>query len=312
MKKIKRLFLVILLLVLIFVFIQSIQKDSGNGNLSNMGLATEEKGTIYYNKYEKGIFSLKDGKEKQLTAEKSFSIQVINNKIYYLSIENFSNVVVKVVDVTGENLKKLLTINTSISKIYVDDKSIYFYEIGSKKGLYKVDLEGQNKQQILEENVQDFALQGKYIYYINNDKQICKMDTSGQNAVVLQESIYARKLQVTEKWIYYFNETENALFRLKTNGKSNELVSILVNNETYNVYNGYVYYFDKENLKISRMNLKKTNRCDVVTDVQVNSTKINIVGDQLYYLDKSQDESQTYQIFRKKLNGEETEQIKYE
>ncbi len=311
MKKKRRLMMLILLLILIIIGIHYFKKNKENGNIANMGLACEKDGVIYYNKYEKGIFSIKNGEEKQLTDETAYSLNLLDDKIYYITVADFNNVIIKSVDTNGENLKSIATIYTSISKIYVDHQSIYYSTNETGKGIAKIDLNGENEQILVTETVQDFQVAQKEIYYVTNTNQICKIATSGQNNQTLTDTGIAKKIQVVDQWIYYYDQTENALFRLKPNGKKKELVSVLIQNEIYNVSGKYVYYFNREQSKIARMRIGKSNQCDDIAELQVTKTKINLVNDEIYYLDKSEDESQTYQIYRRKVNGDPIKPVEY-
>lgn len=178
-----------------------------------------------------------------------------------------------------------------------------------ESGIARIDINGENENVVVSENVQDFEVQNGQVYYVNKLNQICKV-SENQNKV-LSESISARKIQVIDNWIYYYNEAENALFRLKNDGTKNELISVLINNETYNISGKYVYYFDKQNSKIARMKIGESNKCDDIVKISTAKTKINIVGDELYYLDKSADNSQTYQIHRIKVNGDKINDVEY-
>lgn len=310
-KRIRWIVLIGIIVVISLLGIRSFSHSKENGNIANMGLVCEGKGATYYNKYEKGIFSFQNGQEKQLTDETAYSLNLVGDTIYYLTIADFNNVVIKSVDIHGKNRKNIATIYTSISKIYVDDKAIYYATNQTGKGIAKIDLDGQNEKILVTESVQDFQLFQNHIYYANHTNQICKINCSGEKFAILNETAMARKIQVTDSWIYYYNQNENALFRIKTNGKKNELVSVLIHNEIYNVSGKYVYYFDRENSKIARMQIGKSNKCDDIVFLDVSKTKINLAEDILYYLDKSKEESQTYQIFRVKINGEKVEDIVY-
>lgn len=311
MRKKVRFVLPSILLVLIIGCIFKFGKSDENGNIANMGLACESKGVIYYNKYEKGIFSVKNGEEKQLTDETAFSLNLVGDKIYYITVADFNNVVIKCVDTNGQNMKKIATIYTSISKIYVDKQAIYYATNETQKGIAKIDLNGENETTLLTENVQDFQLSGNKIYYINSANQICRADISGENPTQLSDTAVTRRLQVIENWIYYYDRNEDALFRLKKNGKKKELVSVLIHNEIYNISGKYVYYFDRENSKIARMRIQKSNQCNDIAFLEVSKTKINVVGDEIYYLDQSKDEAQTYQMYRVKADGKESKKIEY-
>ncbi len=310
-KKRRLLILFVFIIVLMILFGFAFRKSDQNGNIANMGLVCESEGIIYYNKYEKGIFSIQNGQEKRITDETAYSLNVVGDKIFYITVADFNDVVIKSVDINGENLKKIATIYTSISKIYVDKQAIYYATNETGKGIAKIDFNGEKEEILVTEMVQDFQVSENNIYYVNTSNQICKVNMSGENMMKLSDTAIARKIQVVDEWIYYYDKNENALFRLKKNGKKKELVSVLIHNEIYNVCGKYVYYFDRENAQIARMQIRKTNQCDHLVSLEVSKTKINMVNDELYYLDKSQDESQTYQMYRIKLNGEPTKKIEY-
>lgn len=312
MKKFTKIGIVVAIIILIgiIIWISSFRKSRDNGNLANMGLVIEQDGVIYYNKYEKGIFASKNGKEKQLTEETAYSLTFFEDKIYYITVADFSNVVIKSIDKNGENLKTIATIYTSLSKFFIQENRIYYATNKGNGGIACLDLQGQNETIVVNESVQDFCVVDKTIFYTNGANQICKTSTSAKS-ICLAEEPKAQKIQVVGKWIYYFNENENALFRLSKDGKKDELVSVLVKNETYNVAGNYVYYFDEEASKIARMKIGKSNQCDDIASISTAKTKINVTKNQLYYLDRSQDEGQTYQIYRVKLNGDEAEKIEY-
>ena len=103
--------------------------EDKNGNIANLGLAEKNNSTVYYNKYEKGIFAVRNGKEEQLTDETAYSINIVGDKIYYITIADFNSVLIKCVDTNGENLRNIAKIYTSISKIYVNDNYIYVLSI---------------------------------------------------------------------------------------------------------------------------------------------------------------------------------------
>ncbi len=301
------------ILVMLLVIVGVIQrvvftKHKENGNIANMGLVVEKDDAVYYNKYEKGIVVYRQGKEEQLTDETAYCLTIWEDKIYYITVADFSNVVIKTVDLNGENRKTIATIYTSLSKFFIEDNKLYYL---TNKGIARMDVNGENETIILEETIQDFQVVKKEIFYTNALNQIGKCSISGENEMVVSQDVTARKIQIVDQWIYYYDENENALFRLTKNGKKKEVVSVLVKNESYNVYGNYVYYLDKENAKIARMKIGKSNLCDDLVKLNISNTKLNIAGNELYYLDKSQDESQTYQMCRIKLNGQPAKRIEY-
>lgn len=311
----KRLIILLTSIIIIITAFMILRKCSTkkieNGNIANIGLVAENNGIVYYNKYEKGIFSNKNGKEKQLTEETAYSINIYKDKIYYLTVADFSNVMIKRVDINGENLTTISNINTSISKIFVEDNYIYYLTNKDEKGIARMNLEGQNQELIVSDNIQDFWIYNGEIFYTNNLNQICELKISNKEIKILNDESNAKKIQIVDDWIYYYDENENALFRINKKGKNRELVSVLVKSEIYNVSGKYVYYYDKENYKILRMKIGNSNKCEEIVDVKISKTKINIVKDELYYLDKGETDDRTYQIYRIKTNGKNAQKIVY-
>ena len=119
-----------------------------------------------------------------------------------------------------------------------------------------------------------------------------------------------KNIQKLGNWIYFYNENENALCKIKKNGKSKTTVATFVNNEMYNVTNKHIYYFDQINKTICRSDLKG-KKSKVVVSLEASRTKINIANGIIYYLDNSKVESQIYQMFRIKENGREAKPIEY-
>lgn len=314
MKKFLKILLIILILIIIVaivIFNITKHKSSENGNMSNMGLAIKYKGVTYYNKYEKGIFAVKNGTETSLTDETAYSLTIYENKIYYMTIADFNNIVIKYVDLDNGEVKNVMTIYTSISKFYIVDDYIYYFINDVQSGICRSSINGGEETLLLIDNIQDFVIYNNKIFYVNSSNKICSFSLKNQKNIILNNDTYAKKIQIVDKNIYYYNENENALFKIDENGSKNELVSVLINNEIYNVCGKYVYYFDSTNSKICRMKLKKSNECNDIVSIDISKTRINIAGDILYYLDKSTNESQNYQMYRIKTNGDKTQDIVY-
>lgn len=313
MKKVVKISVIVVCIIIIMMAIIMVKNrnNEANGNVSNMGLVLEHNGTTYYNKYEKGIFAVKGDKEIQLTDETAYSLAFYEDKIYYMTVADFNQVMIKSVDIKSGNIQNIATIYTSISKFFVEGNAIYYFTNNVQNGICKMDLNGQNETILITGNIPDFQVDKKEIFYIDEENRICKFMLSSGKNIVLSENAKAKKIQVVEHWIYFYNETENSLFRLNKNGKKMELVSVLVNHEIYNVCGKYVYYYDKNTSKIARMQLKKSNKCENIVDISVLKTRINLAGDVLYYLDKSSDDSQNYQIRRVKINGDKMQDVQY-
>lgn len=302
--------IIILLIVIVKVWNSSVSKNVA-GNISNMGLAIESDGVTFYNKYEKGIFKIKNGKEYQITEETAYSMNIVGNIIYYLTASSSGEIDVKKVETNGNSLTKIGTIHTSISKIYVVDGYLYYYSNENNvDGIAKMDVNGNNKTIITTANIQDFQVLDNEIYFTDNINNLYKMTTTGTELERIVSDSIVKKIQVVGKWIYYYDEEEGALCKVKTDGTAKTIVSVLVKSESFNVTSKKIYFLDTENKEIASINLNGDGYKKIVT-IQSNKTKINIADDEMYYLDASQDELQIYQMYRVKTSGNSTNPIEY-
>jgi len=311
-KRIRILILVLIIVVLIIIVngFRSNSHISYIGNIYNMGLAIESNGNVYYNKYEKGIFKIKNGKEYKITDETAYSINIVNDTIYYLTSSPSGTVDIKSVETNGNNLQKISTMYSSISKIYVINDYIYYYSNDNVLGIAKIGIDGENKTTIKTTNVQDFQVVNDIIYFTDGTDRLYTMTLTGADVKELITDSDVKKFQVVGNWIYFYNEQENALYKTKTDGTFKTLVSNLVRNDTFNITNKKIYFFNTDDKEIASINLNGNGYKKIVS-VQTNKTKINIAGNTLYYLDVSKDGSQLYQIYRVKTNGRAMTEIKY-
>lgn len=316
----KRLALLLAILVVIIAIIVGIFKlvlkiaspESSVGNYSNnnAGLAVSSGGVVYYNKYEDGIFKVKNKKETKLTDETAYSIVVVKKTLYYLTISENNTIDLKSISIDGEDSKKIATLSTPISKFYIENNNVFYVSNRQKMQIVKLSLENLEEKTVVESGIQDFVVSKGKIYYTNNEGHLYVVDTTGENAKEISSQYNIRNIQVNKKWIYFYDSSEKALCKIKNNGKSKQIVSTFVNNEIYNVTNKKIYYFDSANKQICRCDLKGKKSVALVK-IQSERTKINIANGILYYLDKSKNDNQMYQMFRVKTNGGATNSIDY-
>lgn len=280
------------------------------GNYANMGLAIEDDGVIYYNKYEKGIFKIEKGEEKQLTDHTAYSMTAIDDKIYYLTVSDNNTIDLNYVKKTGEEVTKVKTLYTSISKFYIKDNYVYYVSNKNNIGLYKTSLENGQESTVTLANIQDFVLEDNKIYFTDNVGYLHLINIDGTNKKTVSMDYNIKNIQILKKWIYFYDADENALCKMKKDGSRKTTVATFVNNENYNVTSKNIYYFDTVNKKICKSDLKGKKSKEVIS-IDANRTRINIVDGVIYYLDNSKDNSQIYQMYRVKQNGKATKSIEY-
>lgn len=312
----KRVFIAVAVLVLIIIIIFIIKGIFSNkiekeiGNASNMGLATYNDGVVFYNKYEKGIVKCKGNKEYLITDETAYSINVVGDDIYYLSVSDNNTIDIKTVKTNGDALKKIKTIHTSISKIYVENGYIYYATNQNIDGIARINIATNEETIITTANIQDFQVLEDEIYFTDNINNIYKMSLTGVNLERISKELRIKNFQIQGKWIYFIDSETNCLNKVKKDGTDKEIVTDKIKDNNYNVTDKRIYFFNKDEKKICSIDLKGKKIKEIVT-IQANKTKINIANDVLYYLDISKDDSQIYQIYRIKTNGNTAKKIEY-
>ena len=305
--------LIILLLLIVGIvnlFKLIFAKEKSVGNLSNMGLVLEDGNTVFYNKFEDGIIKVKGNKEYQITDETAYSMTMYEDEIYYLTVSSLDTIELKKVKDNGDGLTKIKTLATTISKFYIKDGYVYYASNGEVKGISKLSLADNSENVIAVSNVQDFVLEGDTVYYVDNVGYIYSSNLTGTDIKEVAKDYKVKKIQIMKKWIYFYDETENALCKIRLDGSDKKTVATFVNNEIYNVTSKKIYYYDSVNKQICKCDLKGKKSTAIVT-LEATKPRINIVDGHVYYLDNSKDNTQIYQMFRVKTSGNAAKSIEY-
>ena len=304
---------IIILLMLIGIvnlFKSLFSKEESIGNLANIGLAFADGKTTFYNKYEDGIVKVKGGEEYQITDETAYSMTVLDDTIYYLTLSNSNTLDLKSVKTNGDAPTKIKTLSTPLSKFYIEDGYVYYITNKDVSGIAKLSLENNEEKIVTAANVQDFVVDKGMIYFTDNIGYVYSIKVNGQELTNILKDYNVSKIQVLKKWIYFYNQQDKCLSKVKKTGGDVKTVATFVNNETYNITNKYIYYFDSVNNQICRSDLKGKKSKAIVT-LKTGRTKINISNGYIYYLDESKDENRIYQMYRVKTNGKAANSIEY-
>lgn len=200
------------------------------------------------------------------------SLNVSDGWVYYLN----SDKKLEKVKTNGEKRQQIS--DETISRFQISGKYIYYTSEDEEFGKMKKDGSGKEK---IESGIGMFQVVGKDLYYISAaNKHLMKLDLSikdnHQDEEVISKAIST--FNIYEKTIYYAvnevdeggNETEQAIYKMKTNGKKNEKI------------------------------------VDLLSSV---NTSICIAGDWIYYTDKVQDSPYYFATYRVKTNGEKQSRV---
>ena len=153
----------------------------------------------FYNKYEEGIVKVKNGNEYKITDETAYSMNIVQDTIYYLTTSNTNGLEVKSVKTNGDSLKKIATIYTNLSKIYVKDGYIYYAINRNTEGICKINIETGEQNIISNIAVQDFALDKDEIFFTDSSNNLYKMNLNGLEINKIIDDYKIRKIQIYGK-----------------------------------------------------------------------------------------------------------------
>lgn len=312
----RRVIVLIILAALIFLAIFGLVKlfssifgeDEVVGNLSNGGRVLVDGSTTFYNNNEKGIIKLKGGEEYQITDGIAYSMTLVDDTIYYLTVSSVNSIDLVSVKTNGDEYKKIKTLYTSLDKFYIEDSYVYYVVNENVKGINKLSLETGEDTTIVAANVKDFILEDGIIYFTDNVGYLHSVLVSGSDKSEIASGQNIGRIQIFKNWIYYYDKNENALCKIRKNGTDKTVVSTFVNNETFNIASDGIYYFDSVNKQICKSDLKG-KKSKAIVSLNSSITKINIANDILYYLDSSETSQLAEQMFRVKTNGKATDPI---
>jgi hypothetical protein len=300
--------LIILLIVLIVVLVKCFTiEEYIDNNDANMGMVTSGDDYTFYYKYNSGIVKIKDGNEYQISDDGAYSIQYDNGYVYYTTPNNDGGIDIKKISQDGDINKTLISVASTSTKMYLENGYLY-YTTTNPDTISKIDLNGENQSTILTRTVSDFKVLDGIIYFTDDSEYLFEVNTDGENYQDVSNKKIARKFQILNGFVYYYDSSNSKLMKLDLESKDEKEVSDKLNCDIFNVTSDGIYYLDSENLKICYVDLKNNNFKEIVT-LSTPNTKINLVGKILYYIDITEDG--TYLAKRISTNGKTVDEIKY-
>lgn len=122
-------------------------------------------------------------------------------------------------------LEKNDILEENINEYYVLEDKIYF---SNDSGIYLYDTTNDKLDKIIDKKVENFIIQDGYIYIIapsKTSKSIIKYNLNGKGKLDITEREIVSKMCVVKDKIYYINSSDNnKVYMVNTNGKKNEKV----------------------------------------------------------------------------------------
>ena len=186
-----------------------------------------------------------DAKAERLISEANARIlrdvYVIGDSIYY----DDNNYILKL-NGDGSDMEQLSQNRVSSGTLNIDDGYTYFCEqdtITQEYNIFKMKLDGSDKQELYNRNVYGMLVYDGWIYYNDNHigknyKSLYKMKIDGtDNQLILEEVTFCYNIK--DEWIYYISvEDGHSLYKMKTDGTEKQKMDLDVSeiDENYGLY----------------------------------------------------------------------------
>lgn len=277
--------LMILLIILCILIFKIVNvKNLKTNNDSNMGIAIQTDKLTFYNNYNKGLIKKEKKDETVLTTDQAYSITYSDGKIYYTTPNNNGGINIKRIDSDGKNEELLVSTQSNSTKMYLQDSKIY-YTTSNPDTISKIDIDGKNEEILLQRTTLDFKVVDGIIYFSDIMGFLYSVDTNGENYKTISKESLFNEFQMLDGYVYYFDDENSKLMKMNLKDSAKqEEVTDKLDCDTYNVTSNGIYYLDKVNGKIAYVSLNGNKTKDVIT-VNTDNTKINILGSTIYYID---------------------------
>lgn len=322
MKKYQKAFILLGVLIVVAVAVYFITDEkviynegyvNGNtaGNLYNGGMMCEHNGTIFFanpNDSNK-LYSMDvDGQNlKKLCDDTANYINVDDNYVYYvrnnvgdsLDYEFFSFYRNALCRIPRDGGKATILDTDPCNYASLIGNYIYYlhYDTDEASTLYKVKIDGTDRQQVRKEAVYTCSTDGQYFYYssLTGSGDIYQFDTTtDSSSLVLGANSFKPTTQNSGSDFYYIDgDQNNSLVHCSFAGNSIPITNDSV--DAYNLYGDYIYY--------QKYDANDSGLCVVKTDgtgyqfIKAGNFK-NIYVTEYYVFFTAYDDSATYYILR--------------
>ena len=273
-------------------------RGNTTGNIANGGYVAYQDGWIYYSNLEdeRKLYKKRtDGSDLTLLSSNSATnINVVGDWVYYSNPYYYptgapmgGNVYKIKTDGSDETR---LNDHNSFSVQVVDDWIYYISseQEGQKLIPYKMKIDGSEQTIIIDRTVHNLNVVDGWVYFIervgyNDMPRIYRVRTDGSDLTLLLEE-QANSLIVEGEWMYY-NQWENYLIRVKTDGSSRQIVNFEPTNFiNFNVDGDWIYYINIDEGVWGNIYRIRNDGGDCERVNKERALKIFAAGDWIYYL----------------------------
>lgn len=229
------------------------------GNLYNSGTFCESNGQVFFaNPADKNTLYVMDSdgsNVKKLSDETIAYINADDNYVYYVRAASGANSEFAFLRINSHSLCRLRRDGKGNPAVLDENPSLYaslsgnyifylHYDETDATTLYKVMLDGENKQKVNESPYFTCSTNGKYIYYngIKQDHNVYTFDTTTNTQSLLYEGNCWMPTVIDDSILYFMDCDDN--YKLtKVNLFTGEKVHLAEDRiDCYNVHGDYIYF----------------------------------------------------------------------
>ena len=196
--------------------------------------------------------------------------------------------------------------NSELTKMYLSDGFLY-YTTSNPNTISKINVNNKEQSTVLTRAILDFKVLDGIIYFIDDMRYLYQLDVNGENYKTIEENPIAKKFQMLDNEIYFYDEENQKLMKINLKNKKKSEVTDKLNCDVYNVTSNGIYYLDNNDMKICCVDLKNKKSKEIIS-VSTANTKINVIGNVIYYLDLDND---SYVTKRISIKGKKVDEVKY-
>lgn len=270
------------------------------GNLYNTGLFCESNGEIFFaNPADENTLYVmnSDGSNvKKLSDDVVAYINADDNYVYYVRAYGGANSQFAFLRINSNSLCRLRRDGKGKPAILDDAPSLYaslsgnyiyylHYDDTTATTLYKVMLDGENKEKVNDIPYFTCSSNGQYLYYngIKEDHNIYKFDTTTDTQSLLYEGNCWMPIVVDEA-VAYFMDCDNNYRLAKVDLTTKEKVLLTEERiDCYNVYGNYVFY--QTNSTEPALYRMHTDGSDITLIREGVHHNINVTSEYVYFAD---------------------------
>jgi serine/threonine protein kinase len=174
--------------------------------------------------------------------------------------------------------------NSGLSAIQGD--WIYYRNDSDNGYLYRINLDGTQKERINTDNSYSIVVSGEWVYYRNENAagRLYRVPAAGGTGERLNDE-FSAFINIAGEWVYYQNHTGgDVIYRIRIDGSGREKLTA-GQSSFINVINDHVYFVNNsDGHRIYRMRLDGSQMEKLSDDF---SSHINIYDDWIYYMTRN-------------------------